>query len=425
MTNPAQLSASIFNRILRMTVLALALLCMQTVVGLQPAQAQTYQVIYDFTGGRGGEGPEAGVTMDRAGNLYGTTGGGGINGGVVYELSHRGSSWVLTPLYAFSGENDGAGPAARVVFGPDGVLYGTTYGGGLRGCNTGGGCGIVFSLRPPTTFCRTVLCPWSETVLYRFTGGVDGGNPGYGDLVFDQAGNIYGTTEWGGSANRGVVYKLSLSGGGWTETVLHSFGGGSDGQGPLGGVIFDTLGNLYGTTFSGGTIGGGTVYELISSGSSWIENILDNLGTYGHGSVGSLLFDASGDLYGTTIYTGNGSGGTAFQLTPSAGGWTENLLYSFSAGNGGGPYCPLTMDAAGDLYGTTITDGADDLGTVFKLTHSGSNWIETDLHDFTGFRGGDGQYPYSNVIFDAHGNLYGTASSGGSQDGGVVWEITP
>ena len=168
----------------------------------QPAQAQTFKVIYNFTGGQDGGAPGAGLTMDRAGNLYGTATGGGSSGnGTVFKLSHKGSGkgsgWVLAPLYSFQGGNDGATPIARVIFGPDGSLYGTTTYGGIQGCRFGyDTCGTVFKLQPPPVACKTALCPWTETVLYRFTGGSDGGHPQNGDLLFDQSGTLYGTTYW-------------------------------------------------------------------------------------------------------------------------------------------------------------------------------------------------------------------------------------
>ena len=163
--------------------------------------------------------------------------------GVVFRLAREGQGWVLSPIYSFgSQKDDGVNPVSRVVFGPGGLLYGTTSSGGS------GRGGTVFSLKPPATACKAALCPWVETILYNFTGGADGGDPLYGDLSFDQAGNIYGTTAGGGSSGEGVVFKLARSGSGWTESVLWNFTGGSDGGLPVSGVIFDSAGNLYGTT---------------------------------------------------------------------------------------------------------------------------------------------------------------------------------
>jgi uncharacterized repeat protein (TIGR03803 family) len=263
-------------------------------------------------------------------------------------------------------------------------------------------------------------------VLYSFTGGADGGYPGYGDVVFDQAGNLYGTTSLGGVNGFGTVFKLTPSGGGWTESVLYSFAGGNDGAFPYSGVTFDKVGNLYGTTTSGGANGGGTVYQLTPSEIGWTETVLWNFQAASDGSypVGGVIFDQAGNLYGTTANGGPSSGGTVYELTPSGGNWVFTLLYSFSGY--AGPFGGLAMDAAGSLYGTTYQDGTYHLGSAFKLTLSGGSWIYTDLHDFdTG-----GIYPIGSVVLDAGGNLYGTASAGGSQGCGgngcgVVWEITP
>ena len=406
--------------------LAIATVFALTVVLTQSAQPQTLKVLHSFTGGGDGASPGAGVTMDQAGNLFGTTASGGIDdNGTVFRLSKRGSGWVLNPLYLFLGGSDGATPYARVVFGPDGSLYGTTYDGGGDGCS-GYGCGTVFSLKPPATACKTALCPWTETVLYRFTGGSDGAKPEGGDLILDQAGNIYGTAgiggyQDGGCSNLGgcgVVFELTPSNGGWTEKILYSFSGGSDGAQPYAG-LFDQSGNLYGTTLLGGSSGDGTVFQLTPSGSGWTENVLYTFqdGNDGAFPDGGLIFDQSGNLYGTTLFDGKDGGGTVFKLTPSNGSWTYSLVYSFTGSEG--PAANLAMDGAGNLYGTTYLDGAYGQGSVFKLTRSGGSWTYTSLHDFTG--GGDDGQPVSNVTFDANGNLYGTSYLAY----GVVWEITP
>ena len=265
------------------------------VAGAPAAQAQTLSILHTFTGGGDGGEPYAGLTIDQAGNLYGTTSTGGAGYGTVFKLSHVGTGWILSTLYTFEGGNDGATPQARVVFGPDGTLYGTTSYGGA-------GYGAVFSLRPPGQPCRSTNCPWTETVLYRFTGTVDGAIPGYGDLAFDAAGNIYGTT-MGGGANCspyyhcGVVFKLSRSGGSWTESVLYSFSpSGNDGLIPDSGVVLGSAGNLYGTTVLGGVDGGGVVFQLTQSGSAWTETVLHSFGgsNDGDGPVGGLIMDQPG-----------------------------------------------------------------------------------------------------------------------------------
>ena len=415
-----------------------ALIC-ATAIWPQSAQAQTYKVIYNFTGGKDGEHP-GGLTLDRAGNLYGTAWHGGYTGGdcggesgcgTVFKLSNKGSGWVLNPLYNFTGGNDGAYPTARVIFGPDGSLYGTTTEGGDDDF------GLVFNLRPPATACKTVLCFWTETVLYAFTGGNDGAAPGTGALIFDHAGNIYGTASGRGSGGWGNVYELVRSNDGWTLNVVYGFTGGSDGGDPTSGVIFDNSGNLYGVTTERGDlgcglgVGCGTAFQLTPSGPGWIENVLYTFldGSDGAYPFGGLIFDQSHNLYGTTCCGGSGGGGTVFMLTPSEGGWTFTLLYGF-AGSGGGPTASLIMDNSGNLYGTTQSGGAHGAGSVFELTPGNSGWTYTSLHDFTG-GSTDGGNPRAGVVLDANGNLYGTAPYGGKfgceQDRGcgVVWEVTP
>jgi uncharacterized repeat protein (TIGR03803 family) len=388
----------------------------------QLAQAQTFSVLHNFTGGADGAQPYVGLTMDPAGNLYGTAIFGGVPGGcygsgcgTVFKLSRTGSNWIFSPLYSFTGSTDGSLPAGRVVRGPNGTLYGTTLQGGAD--NTG----VVFNLHPPAHISGRVFSPWIETVLYQF-GGVSDGNYPVGDLLFDAAGNIYGTTQNGGyecedTVYCGTVYELTPHGSSWTESILYEFTSGSVAI-PLAGVISDQAGNLYGTTWDGN----GAVFELIHSGSGWTENNLYQFGALGdgHSPAAGVIFDPAGHLYGTTQYGGAHGVGTVFELTHSGAVWTESILYSLS---GNGTPGSLVRDASGNLYGTSCGGGTHDSGTVFKLTPSGGGWAETDLHDFTG--GSDGYCPVGNVILDAQGNIYGATGSGGSQGLGVVFEITP
>jgi uncharacterized repeat protein (TIGR03803 family) len=240
-------AASIFGMSLRAATVTttLVLVFTATIVTVPAAQAQTFNVIYSFEQNAVGSEPNAGVTLDSHGNVYGTNFFYGAGYGTVYKLTYKDGVWMPTVLYEFQGGNDGAFPASRVVFGPDGALYGTTSAGGGNNCRSSG-CGTVFKLTPPTSVCKTSLCPWDETILYRFTGGADGAVPEYGDLVFDSAGSIYGTTA-GNYASFGSVYKLTNSGGNWTETTLWTFTGGNDGYFPTGGVTFDQASDLYGT----------------------------------------------------------------------------------------------------------------------------------------------------------------------------------
>jgi uncharacterized repeat protein (TIGR03803 family) len=395
------------------------------------AQGQTYTVLHNFSHGPDGGLPEGGLTMDAEGNLYGTAVAGGRTGGncgpygcgTVFKLS---SSLVLTPIYLFQGGTDGSAPGPAILR-PNGTLYGVTTIGGGNGC-TGSGCGTVFSLTPPD--CTS--CVWKETVLYRFTGGIDGSGPG-GSLTSDASGNLYGTTGAGGAHGYGVVYELSPFGGGWTESVLYSFTGGDDGRGPQAGVIFDQSGNLYGTTILGGSYSDGTVFRLTPSGSAWSETTLHSFqGSDGANPYGGVILDQSGNFYGPAAFVGPHGAGTVYELTQAGGAWslTVPLPYAFSISPGQmpgeGPGPTLAMDAAGNLYGTTYSIGLHDFGTVFKLTRSNGSWTETDLYDFTG-GSGDGGYPspYANVILDSRGNVYGTAEEGGTYDWGVIFKITP
>ena len=431
MANPRQLRNLIFNLSLGAALAALAIAFLLIVVAT-PAQAQTFNVLHNFTGGSDGGNPYSGLTKDKAGNLYGTALYYGIGYGTAFQLKHKGSGWVFNLLYSFAGGNDGAGPqfdGGALVVGPDGTIYGTTNGGGGGGCQGSGapypGCGTVFNLRPSPTACKAALCPWNETVLYRFTGANDGYNP-EGALIFDQAGNIYGTTIYG-RTGPGTLFELTPSGGGWSENIIFNFG--SDGHYPISGVILDSAGNFYGTTYLGGSANVGTAFQLVPSNGGLTENLHYSFqgGSDGSLPVGAgLIPDGSGNLYGAAPDAGTGGGGTVFELSPGSGGsWAFTTLYSFtgspSNGNGCGPWGLLVMEG-GNIYGTTKCDGVYGYGNVFELTPSNGGWTYTDLYDFTG--GNDGAYPISNVVLDASGNLYGTAYGGGSQGLGVVWEIT-
>jgi uncharacterized repeat protein (TIGR03803 family) len=428
---------------------AQAIVLLLAVAVTQLAQAQTYTVLHNFSGPDGAA-PSAGLIMDSAGNLYGSTIAGGQgtcrgNGcGTVYKFKPSRHGGTITTLYEFTGGADGGLPEG-VVFGPDHTLYGNAHGGGLQKCigDAGNpGCGVVFNLKRSPTTSGSVPGPWLETVIYTFipvsTGGSDANNP-IGALVFDRYGTIYGTSEFGGDVNCGygagcgTVFQLVPSGG--NESVLYSFtNDGINGYRTYAGVVFDKSGNLYGTTYfgPGGTgcsfeVGCGTVYELTPSGSEWTQNTLhafqsDSDGGY---SASGLIFDKSGNLYGATGGYGSGGGGTVFQLTPSGGSWTYKVLKAFSsAGTNCGPQWSLTIDDAGNLYGTTYCDGKHQYGNVFELSLSGGEFTYKSLHEFKG--GFDGAYPEGGLVLDdSNGNIYGTASAGGASGDGVVFEITP
>jgi uncharacterized repeat protein (TIGR03803 family) len=375
------------------------------------AQAQSFSVLYNFTGGRDGAEPAGQLVMDSAGSLYiGTSTGGSDGFGTVIKLKHTSGGWVLQPLYDFAGTDGGS--IAYITLAPNGSVYGASSGGGS------GNCGTVFNLRPSPTPPTTSLSPWELTVLHWFGGGVDGCGPA-GAPIFDHMGNLYGATVFGGpQGGDGTVYELVRSGSSYTEEILYSFGAGGNGALPSAGLAFDSVGSLYGVTAGGGQYG--NVFKLTNSGSGWTESVLYDFtnGNDGGDPATALILDGSGNLYGTTE-TGGVGGGTVFKLT--AGSWTYSVLVSLT-GAGGPQGGELTMDASGNIYGTTYGDGAHNLGSVFSLTPSDGSYTYTDLHDFTG--GSDGRNPLGGVTLDSNGNLYGTASGGGTHGDGVIWEVT-
>lgn len=276
-----------------------------------------------------------------------------------------------------------------------------------------------------------------ETVLYSFSDNdTEPGYEPYGGLIFDAAGNLYGTTQFGGVSDGGIVFKLTPTvPGSWTETLLHRFSdNGTDGYYPFASLIFDASGNLYGTTYAGGANDFGTVFELAhTADGSWTETVLYSFNRAdGHYPAGSMIFDTAGNLYGTTGEGGYYDDGTVFELTPVTGGrWTEKVLYNFNSSGTGGydpGYCSLILDASGNLFGTNFeggnsTCGGGGCGTVFELIRTaGGRWKEKVLVEFNGK---DGANPYRGLVFDAKGNLYGTASAGGRRNGGTAFELKP
>ena len=396
------------------------------------SQAQSFSVLHNFAGGNSGAYPYDGLTMDSAGNFYGTTWQGGSNNqGMVFKLYQRNGSWIFAPIYSFRGGNDGALPYAGVTIGPDGALYGTTSSGGLGAPGCPGGCGTVYKLTPPANFCQRSSCPWNETVLYDFyQSGVGLWDPWAG-VIFDHAGNMYGTTTLGGmvpcpnsSAGCGAVYKLIPAGSTWTAQVLYSFTGGSDGSIPYAGLVMDSGGNLYGATFYGAAYQGyGAIFELAKNGTSWTERTLYDFqgGSDGGNPQATLVFDAAGNLFGgTSSSNGPSLTGVAFELSPSGNNWNYSVIASFN----GSIVQNLTFDRGGNLYGTTLFGGAHGFGSVFKLTNSGGSWTPTDLYDFD-YHNGGATDPWSSVAIDSSGNLFGTTNGGGTGGAGVVWQVTP
>ncbi len=381
---------------------------------LLSANAQTYKVIYNFTDvGNGGNDPYSGPVLDAKGNLYGTTYlGGSLGSGTVYTLQAHGSSWQYATLHSFRGERaDGSGPGfGSLIIYNNCDLIGTTEG--------GGNFGVVFGERPAgNPYCKSSGRA-GERMVHVFGNGQDGQQP-LGGVVADAEGNLYGTTSQGGTYGGGIVYEISRTG---VETILYNFTGGNDGFNPVAAPTIDAQGNLFGTTSLGGADGNGVVFELAKSGSSWTESTLYTFQglSDGQNPVGGVIVDKNGNLFGSTFFGGDDGGGNVFELSPSGTSWNFTLLHSFSTYYG--PYNKLTLDSKGNVYGTCNGAGAYGVGSVFELTPSNGNWTFTDLYDFPG--GANGAMPWGSVAVDAKGNVFGTTSIGGSNNDGVVFEIT-
>jgi len=412
------------GRVASSTVLAVAFVVLSVTLTSLSTEAQTFKVLYAFKGNPDGAVPFAGTLIrDAAGNLYGTTINGGDSGngtctagcGTVFKLDPSGHETVL---YRFGeAPPDGDFPVSGVIRDSAGNLYGTTYWGG-----TADYCGTVFQVTPGG----------KETVLYSFVGGESDGCSPQSNVLRDDSGNLYGTTENGITNNGGTVFKVTAGG---QETLLHYFNG-PDGSAPLAGLIQDAAGNLYGTTFGGGNAGCigngcGTVFKLDSAGK---ETVLYRFTGEEDGSwpyYGELIQDSAGNVYGT----GFGGGvrdskcgtlgcGVVFRLSKSG---KLTVLHRFTGGGGGvGPYAGVVRDADGSLYGTVYNGGdlncwpPNGCGLVFKLDMQGKFTV---LHRFTG--GNDGALPLQGVILDEAGNIYGTTAYGGAYGNGIVFKITP
>ena len=389
------------------------------------------KLLHNFGSGTDGQDPMSGLTRDAVGNLYGITMYGGSNCGVdgcgtVFELSPAaGGGWTEKVIYNFGSGTDGSYPFGGVNLDAAGNLYGTTSFGGAYGL------GIAFKLS------RGAGGDWTETVLDNFGNGSGAAIPA-ATLVFDAAGTLYGTSESGGiyscyagQVGCGTVFELTPNANGtWTETVLHSFGSGTDGRNPYAGVIFDSAGSLYGTTEFGGdnncapqNDGCGIAFQLTpNANGTWTETVLHNFaqdGTDGYDVIASLTRDAAGNLYGTTGEGGTTDNGIVFELAPAAdGSWTEAVLHNFAgAPDGAVPTSGLTFDSAGNLYGTTGFGGVyGGWGTVFEMSpNAGGGWTENVLYKFCSQNNcADGAFPEGNLILDAAGNLYGVTEGGGT-----------
>ena len=391
-----------------------------------PEQSGGFKVIYDFTGHEGGEGPE-GVVMNALGDLYGAT----RNwSGTVYKLMKTGSAWVLNTLYSFPSDSQ-SGPR-EVIIGLNGVLYGAAYG-GVPNCDHDYGqypCGFIFGVRPAPTACRTGSCSWGENVLDEFTGLTDAwwGH----SLVTDRAGNLYGVSESGGAQQNGAVFELAPAGTTWIQTILYNFTGGSDGGEPTT-LLVGNDGDLYGLGATGGAHDSGVVFRLRRSGGGWTESVIYDLPDtpWGVSDPHSLIQDRAGNLFGESEYYYVAGGqwlGVVFMLTPSEGNWVYTELRHGDEQQPANDYFDtLTLDAAGNLYGTGSGSqgcGGDHIpshGYIFKLERAGDGWqYSTPIYwDDTIFIAGGA------LAVDANGNLYGSTGNCGRHNYGTVWEFTP
>jgi len=391
------------------------------------------QVLYNFTQQQAGTilGSE-GVTIDNAGNLYGATYNGGNNGaGFVYKLANFGS-WVLDPLFSFLGGDTGSLPPG-VIVGPNGSLYGGAQG-GIQNCGTDGSqyCGLIYNLTPKPNICGTALCGWDENVLYRFSSESDGGQF-VNVTAFDQAGNLYGTTYYGGTHDEGTVFELTPSGGGnWTKTVLYNFVGGFGGSLPTQ-VLLGNDGNLYGVGDGRSFENDGVVFQLTPSGGHWTESVLHGFHIYHDGWLPSHLSqDSAGNLYGMTATQNIDEvpAGVMFTLQKQTLGWTYSedfIQHSCAPGEATQDnFNNLTVDAAGNVYGTGVGSlfmgqgGQCAYSYIFKARYGSNGWHYEDSY----FR-----YVYfdsfGSLALDPSGNLYGTTSDCGTNGYGTVWQLSP
>src|SRR5215467_9388685 len=386
-------------------------------LSLVTAAATTTDVIFSFDEADG-EYADTDLETDSAGNIYGTTVLGGDHGsGTVFQLSPTPNGWIQNVLYSFTGGTDGGEPYKGVSIDRQGNLYGTAVTGGSGSCE--GGCGVVYKL---TNSGGT----WTQTVIYAFAGGNDGSGPGARVAVAPN-GNLYGMTPTGGTYGLGTIYELHPNAGNWMFRVIHTFTGDADGSSGSAGRMLMDHGQLYGAATSGGLYGAGVVFQLTpAAAGEWDFKTLYSFRDQPDGSFpyGALLRAPSGRVYGTTYYGGANDVGAVYELAPRpTGEWNERIIYSFQNGSdGNSPISNLVHDAAGNLYGTT-SEGGLGRGTIFKLSPNGSGqWTETVVHAFEGPP--DGGFSYNGMVVDRFGNFYGARVHGGQNDDGSVYKFT-
>lgn len=394
----------------------LALAWFSLLIVSQPTQAQTYSLLYSFPNHTGGYAP--GALLNVSGTFYGTTASGGSASlGTVYKVTSGG---VERNLYTFSNSASGKQPSGPLVRDASGNLYGTTAFGGDLSCSVQinqKGCGVVYKLSPSG----------QQSVLHAFAGGSDGAGAFWG-LVADAAGNLYGMTNAGGDrcsgTGCGTVFKITPSG---TETILHAFSGGADGGEPgfSGALAIDAKGNLFGTTELGGnrncSFGCGTVFKMDPTGKETVLYAFTG-GADGSAPINGVVEDSKGNLYGTTAAGGAGFG-TVFKLSPSR---VLTVLHTFQLADSlGGGASTLVLDSLGNLYGTTLEGGTNEVGSIFEVSSEG---VYTLLYSFPADTS-MGEFPTAGMVRDNAGNLYGTTSGGGgggcSLGCGAVFKFTP
>jgi uncharacterized repeat protein (TIGR03803 family) len=404
-----------------------ALVVLLTLTTLTAHAQYTESVLYNFDANGNDEAfPWGNLVSDASGNLFGATEQGGANGyGSIFEASPSSTGWNVTELYSFTIGNDGGFPKSGVIFDAAGNLYGTTYGGGSANYGT------VWELSPSSGGT------WTLTTLHTFLGPPDAGNSISG-LVFDKSGNLYGAAAQGGVEGNGAIFELTHSSSGWTEQVIYSFTAAADGELPSGNLVIDAAGNLYGTAEEGGSKigslcagfnGCGTVFRL-SPGATWkFTTLLEFNGTRGAFPYAGVTLDTAGNLYGTTFLGGackaNAEGcGTVFKLTPTLRGpWKQTVLHVFkSFSDGEQPFTNLTFDAAGNLFGTSLAGSSVQCGAVWELKPSGTGWTFTSLTIFPGSN--NAVSPTSAILIDASGNLLGVSEAGGTGTG-TLYELSP
>ncbi len=380
-----------------------------------PAAAASENVLYSFPTEDAGE--PAGRLLLRQGTLFGTTSfccAGAY--GSVFALRKQ----KETTLVQFDG-NNASMPQAGLIADSSGALYGTSVYGGTVGL------GAVFKVARSGGV-------WTVQTIWSFGANDGDGQLPHSDLMMDAAGNIYGTTSSGGNNAVGAVFELSPSGSGWKEKILYSFFGNADGEGPVAGVLMDRNGDLFGTTWQGGAgickyNGCGTVFSLHQDRVRWKEQLIH---VFGFGTdvrdgaypLGTLIADSAGALYGTTEGGGAHGAGTVFKVSTAEHGWRLETLYDFAGGgDGANPMAGLARGPRGTFYGTTEHGGANNAGTVFALRRSRGSWSESVLHVFGG--SGDGSTPLASVIVDKAGTLFGTTYYGGANDDGIVFSLIP